>query len=104
MIAITSGEFAFSVEMGLKGILDSEIVGSGIRAAPMCFKITFAQREFYRYRGISAELERRGRGASTPELNRANRLDREQYLSTSDPVKKSEEIPASPTIKFTLEH
>jgi hypothetical protein len=34
----------------------------------MCFKITPAQREYYHYRGISAELERRGYGSSRPEL------------------------------------
>jgi hypothetical protein len=34
----------------------------------MCFKITFAQREYYRYRGISADLERRGFGSSRAEL------------------------------------
>jgi hypothetical protein len=39
----------------------------------MCFKITFAQREYYHYRGISAELEQRGCGSSRPELARAIR-------------------------------
>jgi hypothetical protein len=39
----------------------------------MCFKITLAQREYYRYRGVSAELERRGYGSSRPELSWANR-------------------------------
>jgi hypothetical protein len=31
-------------------------------------KITAAQREYFRYTGSSAELERRGRGTSRPEL------------------------------------
>ena len=39
----------------------------------MCFKITPALREYYRYRGVSAELERRGYGSSRPELAWANR-------------------------------
>ncbi len=34
----------------------------------MYFKITPAQREYYHYRGISAELERRGCGSSRPAL------------------------------------
>ena len=39
----------------------------------MCFKITAALGEFYHYRGVSAELERRGYGSSRPELCWANR-------------------------------
>ena len=31
-------------------------------------KITPAQREYFRYTGVSAELERRGAGTSRPEL------------------------------------
>jgi hypothetical protein len=31
-------------------------------------KITAAQREFYRYTGPAAELERRGAGSSRPDL------------------------------------
>jgi hypothetical protein len=31
-------------------------------------KITAAQREYFRYTGASAELERRGAGSSRPEL------------------------------------
>jgi hypothetical protein len=34
----------------------------------MCFKITPSLREYYNYRGISAELERRGFGSSRPQL------------------------------------
>jgi hypothetical protein len=34
----------------------------------MCFKITPALREYYRYRGISADFERRGFGSSKPRL------------------------------------
>jgi len=40
----------------------------------MCFKITHAQREYFRYQGVSAELERRGYGSSRPEFAWANRL------------------------------
>jgi len=39
----------------------------------MCFKITGALREYYRYSGVSAELERLGYGSSRPELAWANR-------------------------------
>jgi hypothetical protein len=37
-------------------------------------KITGAQREYFRYTGISAELERRGMGCSRAELPWANRV------------------------------
>jgi cephalosporin-C deacetylase-like acetyl esterase len=39
----------------------------------MGFKITRRQREYYRYTGVSAELERLGLGSSRPELAWANR-------------------------------
>ena len=39
----------------------------------MCFKITLAQREYFRYQGVSAEYERRGYGSSRPGLAWANR-------------------------------
>jgi hypothetical protein len=34
----------------------------------MCFKITPSLREYYNYRGISAEVERRGFGSSRPQF------------------------------------
>ena len=34
----------------------------------MCFKITPSLQEHYNYRGLSAELERRGYGSSRPQL------------------------------------
>jgi hypothetical protein len=43
------------------------------KSGTMCFKITPALREYYHYRGVSAELERRGYGSSRPELAWANR-------------------------------
>jgi hypothetical protein len=39
----------------------------------MNFKITASYREYCRYTGVSAELERRGYGSSRPELASANR-------------------------------
>jgi hypothetical protein len=39
----------------------------------MSFKITAGQREYFRYRGVSAEVERRGLGSSRPELAWARR-------------------------------
>jgi hypothetical protein len=42
-------------------------------------KITSAQREYFRYTGASAELERRGAGSSRPEVAwvcRSRQLDR----------------------------
>jgi len=43
-------------------------------------KITPAQREYFRYTGASAELERRGAGSSRPEVawvSRSRQRDRE---------------------------
>lgn len=37
-------------------------------------KITAAQREYYRYTGISEDVERRGMGSSRPELAWIHRL------------------------------
>ena len=45
----------------------------------MCFKVTRAQREYYRYQGLTAELERRGLGSSRPELAWANRQEKEKW-------------------------
>jgi len=41
--------------------------------AQLGLKITAATREYYRYTGPSAELERRGAGTSRPELAWAER-------------------------------
>jgi hypothetical protein len=41
-------------------------------------KITPAQREYYRYTGASAELERRGAGSSRPELAWTRRLQEQR--------------------------
>ena len=48
-------------------------------------KITAAQREYYRYTGVSAELERRGAGNSRPEpawVRRVRVQDRERPASS----------------------
>ena len=37
-------------------------------AGEIGLKITAATREYYRYTGVSAEMERRGMGSSRPEL------------------------------------
>jgi hypothetical protein len=39
----------------------------------MSFQITAGQREYFRHRGVSAEVERRGLGSSQPELAWATR-------------------------------
>ena len=49
-------------------------------------KITRAQREHFRYTGPSAELERRGKGSSRPELafeERQRRIEEEKSSSGS---------------------
>jgi len=54
-------------------------------------KITAAQREYYRYTGTSAEIERRGAGSSRPELAwiRRTRTPDEVTVSPSIPPKKN---------------
>jgi hypothetical protein len=53
-------------------------------------KITAAQREYYRYTGVSAALERRGAGSSRPELawssECANRMRNRLPLPNPIPV------------------
>jgi hypothetical protein len=41
-------------------------------------KIPSAQREYYRYTGVSAEFERRGAGSSRPELAWVRRQTQEK--------------------------
>ena len=41
-------------------------------------KITAAQREYFRYTGVSADVERRGAGCSQPELAWVRRLKRQE--------------------------
>lgn len=54
-------------------------------------KITGATREYYRYTGISAEMERKGAGCSRPELAWANRsLKPEPALP---PAEQAAEVP-----------
>jgi len=50
----------------------------------MCFKITRALREYYRYCDVSAEVERRGRGSSRPELAWAHRQKHESDNTVAD--------------------
>ena len=50
----------------------------------MCFKITRALREYYRYCDVSAEVERRGRGSSRPELAWAHRQKHESDKTVPD--------------------
>jgi hypothetical protein len=44
----------------------------------MCFRITAALREYYRYEGVSADIERRGYGSSKPALAWASRYSQPQ--------------------------
>jgi hypothetical protein len=50
----------------------------------MCFKITPSLREHFNYRGISAELERRGYGSSRPELAWVVRQNRREPEKPDD--------------------
>jgi hypothetical protein len=55
----------------------------------MCFKITPALREYYRYRGISADLKRRGLGSSRPQLAWAIRQKQHEPEKPMDDENKS---------------
>jgi hypothetical protein len=48
-------------------------------------KIPSAQREYYRYTGASAQLERRGAGSSRPELAWARRQKQETEQDSPAP-------------------
>jgi hypothetical protein len=41
-------------------------------------KISAAQREYFRYTGVSAEVEERGMGTSRPELGWARRVQQQE--------------------------
>ena len=58
----------------------------------MCFKITSRQREYYHYRGISAEMEKRGNGSSRPELAWAIREKQRETEKPADDQNKCENI------------
>ncbi len=45
-------------------------------------KITAAQREYFRYTEVSAEVERRGAGSSRPELAWVRRIEQADDKST----------------------
>ncbi len=47
-------------------------------AGEIGMKITAAQREYFRYTGVSAEMERRGMGTSRPELAWAKRVQEQE--------------------------
>jgi len=54
-------------------------------------KITAATREYYRYTGPSAELERRGAGTSRPELAWAER-SHEQLAESTQTLERSDDV------------
>jgi hypothetical protein len=61
----------------------------------MCFKITGALREYYRYSGVSAELERLGYGSSRPELAWANRQKQRETESPLENQNKRADRPGT---------
>ncbi len=71
----------------------------GARLACMCFKITLSQREYFNYRGISAELERRGYGSSRPQLAWAIRQKQHEPEKPVDDQNKdvNSSSPSAPT-------
>jgi hypothetical protein len=54
----------------------------------MCFKITPSLQKHFNYRGISAELERRGYGSSRPELAWAIRQKQHEPEKPADKRKQ----------------
>ena len=59
--------------------------------AQLGLKITAATREYYRYTGPSAELERRGAGTSRPELAWAER-DLDQLAELTQTQEREGEV------------
>ena len=57
--------------------------------AEIGLKITASQREYFRYTGPSAELERRGAGTSRPELAWVRRQKREAEQRRGNGAKQS---------------
>jgi len=53
--------------------------------AEIGLKVTAAQREYYRYTGVSAELERRGAGSSRPEVAWVRRSIRQDEAALAEP-------------------
>jgi hypothetical protein len=59
-------------------------------AGEIGLKITAALREYFRYTGVSATIERRGLGVSRPELASAKRLkQQEERLHDGSQKKKN---------------
>jgi hypothetical protein len=58
----------------------------------MCFKLTRTQREYYRYQGVSADLERRGYGSSQPEVAWANRHKEQDFGKPVGPEKQTRKM------------
>jgi len=57
-------------------------------------KIRAATREYFRYMGVSAEVERRGMGTSRPELAWARRVkEQEQEQRTGSPDVANQPVP-----------
>lgn len=52
--------------------------------AEIGMKISACQREYYRYTGVSAELERRGAGSSRPELAWARTSEKKEEEQSSE--------------------
>jgi hypothetical protein len=57
-------------------------------ASEIGLKITSALREYYRYTGRSADLERQGAGASRPELAWSKQIKTQNPKAASDPDPK----------------
>jgi hypothetical protein len=60
--------------------------------AEIGLKITAAQREFYHYTGVSAELEKHGAGSSPPELTWVRR-SKQESPATPVPVREQPSAP-----------
>jgi hypothetical protein len=59
-------------------------------AAQIGLKITAEQREYFRYTGVSAEMEQRGLGSSRPELAWARRVKKQESQRLGAALKKDD--------------
>jgi hypothetical protein len=63
--------------------------------AEIGMKISACQREYYRYTGVSAELERRGAGSSRPELAWARTSEKKEEEEEQSSEFQSQGLAAS---------
>jgi len=57
---------------------------AGSKTGEVGLKITSAQREYYRYTGVSAEVERHGHGSNRQDFSRLSNGEQREQQDRSD--------------------